>query len=75
MAPEIPGAPLALIDDFVLVSILNLASSYENVNYNYYFGKLCKWHFVVQQDLEQHPESPRTVFNFNLLLLADISTK
>ncbi len=28
----------------------------------FFFGKLCKWHSVVQQDLEEHPESPRTVF-------------
>ncbi len=52
--------------------------------YYYFFGKLCKSHSVVHQDLEQHPELPRTVFNFKVMffqrnvqikLLADMSTK
>ncbi len=29
--PETPGGPLALKDGFILVSVLNLASSYENI--------------------------------------------
>ncbi len=33
-APETPGGPLALNDDFSLVTILNLASGYENMNDN-----------------------------------------
>ncbi len=31
-APETPGVPLALKNDFILVSFLNLASGYENMN-------------------------------------------
>ncbi len=31
-APETPGGPLALKYDLILVSILNLASDYENMN-------------------------------------------
>ncbi len=30
--PETPGGPLALKDDFILVSFLNLASGSENMN-------------------------------------------
>ncbi len=33
-APETPGGPLALKDVFILVSFLNLASGYENMNDN-----------------------------------------
>ncbi len=32
--PETPGDPLALKDDFILVSFLKLASGYENMNAN-----------------------------------------
>ncbi len=32
--------PLALKDDFILVSFLNLASSYENMNDNLFFSAL-----------------------------------
>ncbi len=31
-AHETPGGPLALKDDLILVSFLNLASGYENMN-------------------------------------------
>ncbi len=34
-APETPRAPFALKDDFILVSLLNLASGYENMNDHY----------------------------------------
>jgi len=32
--PETPGGPLALKDDFILVSFFNLANDYENMNDN-----------------------------------------
>ncbi len=34
-APETPRAPFALKDDFILVSLLNLAGGYENMNDHY----------------------------------------
>ncbi len=33
-APETPGGPLALKDDFILVSFRSLARGYENMNGN-----------------------------------------
>ncbi len=35
-APETPGGPLALKDVFILVSFLNLANGYENMNDNFF---------------------------------------
>ncbi len=34
--PETPGGPLGLKDIFTLVSLLKLASGYENMNYRYF---------------------------------------
>ncbi len=57
--------------------IHNLSDKVMNINNNleqlycvffFFFAKLCKWNSVVQQDLEQHPETPRTVLNFKLML-------
>ncbi len=42
---------------------MNINNNLEKYNV-LFFCKLCKWHSVLQQDLEQHHESPQTVFNF-----------
>ncbi len=53
---------------------MNINNNFGQI-YVFFFFKLCKWH------LEQHPESPWTVFNLKLMftecikLLAEISKK